>query len=73
MSRSHENASQFYPRWLGPVLVPGRHPVLHILRLWHQRHCQRNRLKDLDDFMLRDIGIDRQAAAREARKPFWQA
>jgi uncharacterized protein YjiS (DUF1127 family) len=28
-------------------------------------------LAELDDRLLRDIGIDRQAAMREAERPFW--
>lgn len=33
---------------------------------------QRGLLKDLDDRMLADIGIVREQADREARKPFWK-
>jgi uncharacterized protein YjiS (DUF1127 family) len=33
---------------------------------------QRGLLKDLDDRMLRDIGLTREQATREARKWFWQ-
>ena len=32
---------------------------------------QRRRLKDLDDHMLRDIGVSRSQAEREARKAPW--
>ncbi|MDR5903869.1 DUF1127 domain-containing protein [Franzmannia qiaohouensis] len=37
-----------------------------------QRHRTRRRLKQLDCHLLEDIGVDRQTAAREARKPFWK-
>jgi uncharacterized protein YjiS (DUF1127 family) len=33
---------------------------------------QRKVLKDLDDRMLADIGITRDQASTEARKPFWK-
>ena len=33
---------------------------------------QRGLLKDLDDRMFADIGITREQANREARKPFWK-
>ena len=40
---------------------------------WQERAEERYALAELDDRLLRDIGLDRIAAAREARKPFWQA
>ena len=43
------------------------------LRLWRQRSRSRCHLMRLNDWQLRDIGIDRQTAKQEARKPFWQA
>ena len=43
-----------------------------VLRLWPERHSQRTRLSELDSEQLRDIGIDRRQALREARKPFWR-
>ncbi len=46
---------------------------LATLRLWRQRACQRRRLAALDDHLLRDIGLDRVAAEREAAKSFWRA
>lgn len=43
------------------------------LMLWRDRARQRRRLKNLDDRLLRDIGIDRFDALNESRKPFWEA
>ena len=40
--------------------------------LWHERARQRRRLLELDDRMLKDIGVSRADAVREASKPFWQ-
>jgi len=43
--------------------------------LWICRSQQRRALADLielDDRMLRDIGVSRDAARREAAKPFWR-
>ena len=40
--------------------------------LWVHRRRQRLRLKDLDDRILKDIGISRAEADREARRPFWR-
>jgi uncharacterized protein YjiS (DUF1127 family) len=43
-----------------------------ILWLWIQRARQRRRLAELDAVQLRDIGVEPEAARREAAKPFWQ-
>ena len=42
------------------------------LLLWHERARQRRQLLELDDDMLRDIGITRADAVGEAGKPFWR-
>ena len=39
---------------------------------WLDRYAQRRQLPRLDPRMLKDIGISRTDALREARKPFWQ-
>ena len=39
---------------------------------WIERTRQRDALAALDDHSLRDIGITRVEAEREARKPFWR-
>jgi uncharacterized protein YjiS (DUF1127 family) len=43
-------------------------------QLWFEldKARQRGLLKDLDDRMLKDIGLTRDEANREARKPFWK-
>jgi uncharacterized protein YjiS (DUF1127 family) len=45
------------------------------IRLWIARRRQRERLGDLallDDHLLKDIGVSRENALREAAKSFWQ-
>ena len=42
------------------------------IRLWSRRADQRQALIRLDDRMLRDIGIARDQALAEWRKPFWR-
>lgn len=39
---------------------------------WHSRYRTRSNLAQLDDHLLKDIGVDRQTAFREARRKFWQ-
>ncbi len=36
-----------------------------------ERADQRRRLRDLEDWQLRDIGVTREQSLRESRKPFW--
>ncbi len=40
--------------------------------LWVARSNQRRELYELDDRMLRDIGISREQVLAEADKPFWR-
>jgi uncharacterized protein YjiS (DUF1127 family) len=44
---------------------------LAALKRMHERWRQRQALLELDDRLLRDIGITRAEANREARKGFW--
>ncbi len=41
--------------------------------LWQTRAAQRAHLAALDDHRLKDLGISRAEALREAGKPFWRA
>lgn len=38
---------------------------------WWQLAQQRHRLAQLDEFALKDIGVSRADAEREAQRPFW--
>lgn len=40
---------------------------------WDSRYRTRKALKHLTDAQLHDIGIERDAAYTEARRPFWRA
>ena len=41
------------------------------LTKWSERRRTRQHLKHLDDHLLRDIGLDRLTAQREADRKFW--
>lgn len=43
------------------------------LGTWRRRRCERERLAELDDHLLRDIGLTRTQARSEFAKPFWRA
>jgi uncharacterized protein YjiS (DUF1127 family) len=50
--------------------------ILHCLgtgyRLGRERYRQRRQLMEMDDRQLKDIGITREQAQQEARKPIWK-
>jgi hypothetical protein len=41
------------------------------INTWNERRRQRLRLRELDEWTLKDIGITREEADGEVRKPFW--
>jgi uncharacterized protein YjiS (DUF1127 family) len=45
--------------------------IFETLVRWQEVSIQRRRLLELDAHMLKDIGISRADAVREARRPFW--
>jgi uncharacterized protein YjiS (DUF1127 family) len=57
------------PRAIGRAL----RSILSRLAEWRERSEQRTHLASMNDRMLKDIGVSRSDAVREARKPFWQA
>lgn len=46
--------------------------LIRILEIWQERAEQRRHLLELDERLLRDIGLSRYDAFREAAKPFWR-
>lgn len=72
-----------YDRSLAGEFKPNRPFLLRFLALgvvalchgamWVARHKQRHTLLALEDHQLEDIGVTREQATKEARKPFWRA
>jgi uncharacterized protein YjiS (DUF1127 family) len=65
---------QAHARWR-PQRAERLHPFAaawFFIATWIERTRQRRALAELDDHMLRDIGITRVEAARESGKPFWR-
>jgi uncharacterized protein YjiS (DUF1127 family) len=61
--------------WRPTGLARALRLALNLLRLrarWNERHRQRQALSELDDRMLRDIGVTRGQAERECEKPPWR-
>jgi uncharacterized protein YjiS (DUF1127 family) len=51
---------------------PPRDSQLALLRAWCQRHRSSILLSELDDRLLKDIGLTYYEAEHEANKPFWR-
>ena len=47
------------------------HSLKTACRLWRERYRQRRQLLEMDDRELKDIGITREQAEQEGRKPLW--
>lgn len=46
--------------------------LLHTLIDWQERAQRRRSLDEMDDRLLRDIGLTRSMIEAEANKPFWR-
>jgi len=70
--------ADFFAEFGGPFLRPriSVFPAVRrfsaMIREWRRRARSRRELLALDDRMLKDIGITRIDAQREAAKPFWR-
>ncbi len=56
----------------GQILAAGVRGF-EILLLWQRRANKRHALAQLDDRLLRDLGLSRSDVVWESRKPFWRA
>jgi uncharacterized protein YjiS (DUF1127 family) len=61
----HPRPAAIRPAVRGLLALP------RLLATWHKRWEQRQAMRDLSEHMLRDMGISRYDALREAAKPFW--
>ena len=46
--------------------------LIDLVLQWQCRIEERQRLAELDEYMLKDIGLNRVDALRESTKPFWR-
>ena len=55
-----------------PNVVERRRPPWRVrLARWRQLRRERYALQQLNDDLLKDIGLSREVVQREARRPFW--
>jgi uncharacterized protein YjiS (DUF1127 family) len=57
---------------LPPLALRPRGRALAVLLRWRERARQRRQLREMNDHLLRDIGITRAEAQAEAERPFWR-
>lgn len=57
--------------WIVAPVEPPR-SLMTVVRDWLRRSRTRYEIAELDDHLLRDIGLTRSAAVAESRKHFWQ-
>ncbi len=55
-----------------PVLSRIAMEFARLVARWSHRHQSRRELAELDSRLLMDIGLTREAALKEAEKPFWR-
>jgi uncharacterized protein YjiS (DUF1127 family) len=63
--------ASFEGREFGRTLQRFASTVFTTVLEWQERAHQRYRLAELDDRMLKDIGLTRADVTREVQKPFW--
>lgn len=54
--------------WPRVIVSPGR-----LAAIWYDRWLTRQKLAELDDHLLDDIGMDRETVRQEIAKPFWRS
>ena len=61
----------------GWIVAPAAEPpgtgIVALVRQWLYRNRMRHEIAELDEHLLRDIGLTRFDAVVESRKHFWQA
>ena len=75
--RAHMNFSgldspDFFER-IGRWSVNAAADITSTIRIWNRRQITRKALLEMNDHLLKDIGISRTEALREGKKTFWQS
>ena len=59
------------PRWSDLLCASGAVALAKSLLRWYRRHRDLRHVAGLEDHLLRDIGLSRDAVQRAADRPFW--
>jgi uncharacterized protein YjiS (DUF1127 family) len=73
MANRADTADHALVRFAAPRGTRLLRSILARLAEWRRRSEQRATLAGMNNRMLKDVGISRADAVREASKPFWQA
>jgi uncharacterized protein YjiS (DUF1127 family) len=66
------DAITWRPSWHHGGLTRLGGAAVRAVWFWMERSRQRRALAELDDYLLRDIGLTRDEAQRECANPFWK-
>ena len=75
MKMTYQNVNQIgsgHRRPLTAIVARLPRRLLDTLLLWQEREGQRRQLMQMDDRLLKDIGVSRARARAEFDKPFWR-
>jgi uncharacterized protein YjiS (DUF1127 family) len=70
---SHCDGLVWRPSWRSSALTRLGCSAVRLVWFWMERSRQRRALAELDDRLLRDVGLTRDDARRECANPFWKA
>lgn len=76
LTDSREPRGSPWRNWLGTglrLLVRDTRALFDIFTTWQKRASTRQQLRNLDDRMLKDIGLTRAEVEQEGGKYFWRA
>ena len=74
MNTTHANSAVLFgQRSLLDRVLDSACRVFDTLLTWQERSMQRQRLMELDERLLADMGVSRADAAGEYGKPFWRS
>ncbi len=72
MDRTRPLPSATSPAGFRAGLRAGLRRARKAVAMWQLRRFERRQLLTMDDHLLKDIGLSRADAWREAHKPFWR-
>jgi uncharacterized protein YjiS (DUF1127 family) len=60
------------PTWADLMTAVGLAALGNALLRWYRRHRDLAHLMELEDYLLRDVGLTREQVRRAAAEPFWR-
>ena len=60
------------PTWADLLSAAGVIALGNAARRWYRRHRDLRHVMELEDYLLRDVGLTREAVMRASSEPFWR-